>query len=196
MDKLTKKSFNMKKTFIIILCFVILSFLSLCGCKTEQKLQEKQNIEIYDLAYKGDIEGAKEKANEYYINNETKLNAIINKIDSIEEFIDENDIAFPKDNKSSNTIKYEDELVIKDDFNTKIKDGYIYINGSVINQGNKTISYYKIIVKYLDKNNNVIHSNYTNSIENLYPGESREFEIMNKYNGYENYKLLVEEVKY
>ena len=194
---------KMNKNPIIILCVLCLFLFSLflSGCKLEEeKLQEKQNIEIYTLAYDGDIIQAKEKAQEYYKDDKSKLEAVIKKVDSIAEFIKENDSAFPKKDISTNNftseIKPEDDLVIQDYRAIKIKDGYIYINGSVTNQGNKTIRYYKITVKYLDENNKVVHSNYTNSTENLCPRESREFEIMNKYNNYKYSQLAVEEVRF
>lgn len=190
----------MNKKFIIILFFLLLFSLFLGGCTPEEKLIEKQNIEIYTLAYDGNIDQAKEKAQEYYKDDKSKLEAVIKKVDSIAEFIKENDSAFPKKDISTNDftseIKPEDDLIIQDHRDIKIDNGYIYINGSVTNQGNKTIKYYKITVKYLDENNKVIHSNYTNSTENLYPSESREFEIMNKYNGYKYSQLVVEEVRF
>lgn len=189
----------MKRNFIAILCFTLLFSLFLGGCTPEEKLQEKQNIEIYTLAYDGDITQAKEKAQKYYKGDKMKLKTVINKINSIADFIEENDSAFPPKNTPINntTNKPEDDLEIQDGYKGTIKDGYIYISGSVTNESNRTISYYKITVKYFDDSKkNVVHSNYTNSGEDLYPSESREFEIMNKYNNYKNYQLNVEEVRF
>lgn len=190
------------KTHIIILCVLslFLSSLFLCGCKSEgEKLIEKQNIEIYTLAYDGDITQAKEKAQEYYKDDTLKLEPVIKKIDSIAKFIAENPNVYPQKDLPINTSESKnpsDNLVIQDHRDMEIKDGYIYINGSVTNKGNKIITYYKITVKYFDENNKVVHSNYTNSNERLYPNESREFEIMNKYNGYKYSQLIAEEVKF
>jgi hypothetical protein len=190
----------MKKLFIIILCLLLSFSLFLSGCTPEEKAQEKQNIEIYTLAYNGNITQAKEKAQEYYKDDKIKLETVINKVDSIAEFVDENDSAFPKKDAPTNNftskIQPKDDLIIQDQRDIKIKDGYVYINGSVTNQGNKTIEYYKITVKYLDENSKVIHSNFTNSTEKLYPNESREFKIMNKYNGYKSSQLVVEEIRF
>lgn len=184
----------MNKNLIIILCILclILSFLFLNGCKSkDEKLREQlietQNAEIWELVDQGKIEQARGKAQKYYGDNEFSLQVINNSIDD-----------YIKINKNLDAIceKSEFKLLIQEDWISTIKDGYIYINGSVTNTGDKIIDYYKITVKYLDENQNVVHSNYTNSIEKLYPNESREFEIMNKYNGYDYTRLVIEEVRY
>ena len=73
---------------------------------------------------------------------------------------------------------------------------YTYIEGSVKNTGSQTISYYKITAKYYNRyTKDIVDSDFTNSAEDLEPGESRKFEIMTKgvYRE-EDIKLLVDEV--
>lgn len=189
----------MKRKFIIILCFILLFSSFLCGCKSEEdKLKDKQMDEIFDLVDKGNVLQAKEKAQEYYGDDKIELKAMIETIDYVAEAKERKDDSYQRNDKSTSTLAntLEDKLVIQDHRDITIEDGYIYIDGSVKNVTNKVISYYKITVKYLDENYNVIHSNYTNSIENLYPDESREFEIMNKYNDYKYTELVVDEVNF
>lgn len=58
---------------------------------------------------------------------------------------------------------------------------YTYIEGSVKNTGSQTISYYKITAKYYNRyTKEIVDSDFTNSAEDLEPGESRKFEIMTK----------------
>lgn len=80
---------------------------------------------------------------------------------------------------------------------TKQKDGnYIYIKGSVTNISSiKTISYFEVSAKFYDSRGNVIDSDYTNDGTKLSPGETRQFEIMHKYNSSEqDIKLSIQEV--
>lgn len=88
------------------------------------------------------------------------------------------------------------DLDIKD-WDTSWSGNYTYISGSVKNVGNDTISYYKITAKLLNKyTGEVEDSDYTNSAEDLAPGESRKFEIMVKgYYGKNQVKLNVTEVR-
>lgn len=58
-------------------------------------------------------------------------------------------------------------------------DNYIYIKGSVENIGNCDISYYKIRVKYLDHNGEVIDTDWTNGSD-IRIGEQQRFEIISK----------------
>lgn len=76
------------------------------------------------------------------------------------------------------------------------RSGYTYIEGSVKNVGSQTIGYYKITAKYYDSySKKVIDSDYTNSAEDLEPGESRKFEIMTKgIYGEDDIELFVDEV--
>jgi len=187
----------MKKYTIIMLCLILFSSF-LFGCKTEEEnLKEapKEQIEIDNMVKKGDVLQAKEKAKEYYTDDE--LDLIISNINITAEIYERKYETYQRNDISqNNSTTVEDDLIIQDGWKSTIKDGYIYINGSVTNKSDKIITYYVITAKYLDENDNVVHSNYTNSIEKLYPDESREFEIMNSYNNYKFAKLIVEEVNF
>lgn len=74
--------------------------------------------------------------------------------------------------------KYDIEIVPGWTF-TK-KGNYTYIEGFVKNTSSKNINYYEIAAKYLDSNDNVIDTDWTNGIH-LDPGDSQSFEIMHKY---------------
>lgn len=74
--------------------------------------------------------------------------------------------------------------------------GYVRIKGSVKNNGDKVISYFKITALFYDDNKNVINSEYTNSGEDLYPGAAKEFEILHKNSPeYKKANLIVEEIR-
>ncbi len=79
---------------------------------------------------------------------------------------------------------------------TKHRSGdYIYINGTVRNISSKTIRYFRIDAKFLDSQGNIIDSDYTNDGQELEPNESREFDMMHKYNyRIDDIRLSVSEV--
>ena len=83
--------------------------------------------------------------------------------------------------------KYDIEIVSGWTWHTE--RNYSYIEGSVKNTSSKYISYYEIEAKYLDGNNNVVDTDWTNGT-NLSPGDSQSFEIMHKYNGEYKYVRL------
>ncbi len=58
---------------------------------------------------------------------------------------------------------------------------FTYINGSLSNTGNANIGYYKIIAEYLDENDQVLDSQFTNSNDLIKPGQISNFEIMHRY---------------
>lgn len=87
------------------------------------------------------------------------------------------------------------DLKIEDGWTSEIKGNYIYINGSVKNISDKTISYFKISSIFLDSGGNVVDSDWTNDGEEINPGESRKFEMMTKYNeSFKSIKLEIKEV--
>lgn len=76
------------------------------------------------------------------------------------------------------------------------KDGnYVYINGSVKNISEKTISYYEVEVTFFDSSGSVVDSDYTNDGQDLKSGETRKFEIMHKHDSiFDKYKLSIKNV--
>jgi uncharacterized protein YceK len=63
------------------------------------------------------------------------------------------------------------------------KGDYVIISGSVQNTGETNIRYFEVVVEYLDRNDNVIDSDYTNCAETIKPGNKKTFEIMSKIPG-------------
>lgn len=72
------------------------------------------------------------------------------------------------------------DLTIQSGWTKRVSGNYMYIEGTVKNTSDKTISYYEINAKFYDSKGNVIDTDYTNSGKDLAPGESRKFEIMHK----------------
>lgn len=162
----------MKKVLLIILPLFLLIFLSGCGLSEKEK-----DGKIATLVAKGELIEAKEKVVEYYKGNDDKQIAWVM---AINEEIDKD---------------YKDKLEIQDGWTWKRKGNYTYFQGRVKNTGDKTIRYFKITAQYKDNDGNVLDTDYTNSNENILPGNSKEFEIMHKDN--DNYKkcsITVDEV--
>lgn len=88
------------------------------------------------------------------------------------------------------------DLKINRDWSTSTRNDYIYIKGTVTNTSStKTINYYEIEAKFIDRTGKVIDSDYTNDASSLGPGESRKFEIMHKRpTYYRTIKLSVKKV--
>lgn len=64
---------------------------------------------------------------------------------------------------------------------------YIYVEGSLTNNSEKTVKYVKVKLSYLDKNGNVVDTDdtYACGSEGLAPGESTKFDAMQKDTGKE-----------
>jgi hypothetical protein len=60
---------------------------------------------------------------------------------------------------------------------------YVYVTGSVENTGETNIRYFEVVVEYLDRNDRVIDSDYTNCGEIIKPGNQKTFEIISKIPG-------------
>lgn len=88
------------------------------------------------------------------------------------------------------------DLRVNSDWTQKKSGNYIYINGSVTNtSSSKTISYFEVEAKFYDSKGNVIDSDWTNDGDELEPGESRNFEIMHKYDSsVDDIRLSVKDV--
>lgn len=72
---------------------------------------------------------------------------------------------------------------------------YSYIRGSVKNDGDKTVRYFKVKASFLNSSYDVIDSETTIEIQTLSPGESKEFEIMHPNNSsYHTIRVEVDEV--
>lgn len=88
------------------------------------------------------------------------------------------------------------KLEILSDHQYFLKGGYIYIEGSVKNTGESTISYFEVVCKFYDDDGQVLDSTYTNDGLDLEPGEMRKFEIRHKYDiRFKDYRLFVGDVR-
>lgn len=75
------------------------------------------------------------------------------------------------------------------------EENYTYVRGSVLNLGDRDISYFKVKVYYLSASGDVIDTDIDNDSEVLKPGMSKEFEVMHKNNPeYTNIRVEVDEV--
>ena len=75
------------------------------------------------------------------------------------------------------------------------EENYTYVRGSVLNLGDRDISYFKVKVYYLSASGDVIDTDIDNDSEVLKPGMSKEFEVMHKNNPeYSNIRVEVDEV--
>jgi hypothetical protein len=73
--------------------------------------------------------------------------------------------------------------------------GYSRISFSVKNNGAKTTKYVKVTARFYDKNNSIIDSAYTNTLEKIPPGAAKIFEIMHKTpKSAKTFSVFVEEV--
>ena len=87
------------------------------------------------------------------------------------------------------------ELKIVDGWTFEFSKNYMYVKGSVENVGNSDISYYKIRVRYLDENNKVIDSDWTNG-SNVKIEEQQKFEIITERdNRIKKCSLSLEEIR-
>lgn len=95
----------------------------------------------------------------------------------------------------SQQIKYKDEVSITS-WNWEKEKNYSYIRGRIRNDGNRTITYFKVKAYYLDNIGNVLDTDIDNDIEDLLPGMSKEFEIMHKNNpDYKKVRVEIDEVR-
>lgn len=87
------------------------------------------------------------------------------------------------------------KLEIVDGFNWNKDGSYTYVFGSVKNNGVKDVSYFKVIVNYLDENDNVLDTSYTIGNQKLYAGDEVEFEVSNEHNDkYKSVSVLIDEI--
>lgn len=175
------KSDNIKKKNylkIVLLCFILIFALSLLIACNRDDPREK---EVVQLVAKGAYDEAIRSAEELYKGKE--LDEMIYWINT---------------KKPTNTRKQTQtkKLEIQSGYTDKVKGDYIYVNGRVKNTSDTNISYFEVRCDFLNDNNQVLDSDYTNDGLTLKSGEMREFEIMHKYSSeYKNYKLSIGDVK-
>ncbi|GMU96905.1 zinc ribbon domain-containing protein [Ignavibacterium album] len=92
-------------------------------------------------------------------------------------------------------ISYKEKVSIVN-WNWEQERNYSYVRGRVRNDGDKIVRYFKIKAFYLDNFGNVLDTDIDNDLDDLYPGMSKEFQIMHKNNPeYKRVSLIVEEVR-
>lgn len=93
--------------------------------------------------------------------------------------------------------KREGALEVVKNTEAERRGDYIYLKGSVVNNSNKNVEYFKVLAEYKDANGNVVDTAYTNSGQTLRPGNEKRIEIMNRYGGNEtDVNIVIEEVRY
>ena len=95
----------------------------------------------------------------------------------------------------SQDILYKEKVTIVN-WNWENERNYSYVRGRIRNDGDKIIRYFKVKAYYLDDMGNVLDTDIDNDLEDLYPGMSKEFEIMHKNNPeYKKVSVVVDEVE-
>ncbi len=59
-------------------------------------------------------------------------------------------------------------------------NGYDRVTGIVKNNGSRALTYWKVTVQFRDAAGSVIDTAFTNSLERVAPGDSKNFEILHK----------------
>lgn len=96
---------------------------------------------------------------------------------------------------SSAEESYVSKMRIENNWKWELDGDYSHIKGTVTNAGDKPIRYFKITAHYMDKDNKVVDTDYTNSGETLMPNMGKKFEISTKYSKeYKHVNIFVEEV--
>ncbi len=171
---------NKKRYAKVLLCCMLIFTLSLLTACNRTDPREKEVVQLvaigaYDRAIRSAeklYEGKKLDEMIYWINSKKPTNTI------------------------AKTQTQTKKLEIQSGYTDKIKGDYIYITGRVENISDIDISYFEVKCDFLDGNNQVLDSDYTNDGLTLKSGEMREFEIMHKYSSeYKNYKLSIGDVK-
>jgi len=88
-------------------------------------------------------------------------------------------------------------LEIQDNREITIENDYIYIRGRVKNIGDTDITYYELVIEYIDDNKNILASEMTNNNIVLKPGAMQEFEVLRRYKEeYVQSNIYVSKVEY
>lgn len=174
-----------KKMLILLLCFILVLGV---GCGTEEKNDPRES-EILKLVIDEKFDEAISKSKEYYTGDE--LQEMLDWVNKHKSLHLETEKKIKETFGSKSSI-----LEIQPNDSYKIKGDYIYITGRVKNIGDTDIEYFEVVCKFLDKDGQVLDSDYTNDGLILKSGEMREFEIMHKYKSeYDSYSLSIGDVK-
>lgn len=175
----------MKTKFKLITCLLLLLFI--VGCSNQNP--DPREREIIQLLNDKKYDEATVRANELYKGEDKKLAEILDYInDDIERELTRKQML--------EEVYPSSKLEIQPGYTNEVKGDYYYITGRVKNSSNTDINYFEIQCNFLDKNGQVLDSDYTNDNLVLKPGELREFEIMHQYKPeYKRYELSIGDVK-
>ena len=59
--------------------------------------------------------------------------------------------------------------------------GYAYVRGKITNGSDRTLTYWEVKARFLDRKKNVVDTDITNDSFTLRPGETKKWEIMHPY---------------
>lgn len=165
----------MKKIRIILIVFIIIISLILTSCATNKEYSPDSDISLLvgDYEYDEAISKAEEKyegkelekAMDYILKSKKTHDNLIATVTDVQ-------------NKS---LSPGQKLKIQDGWKWKKDGNYTYITGSVKNETEKDITYFKLTAEYKDSAGTTLDTNYTNSGETISPGAMKKFEIMHKY---------------
>lgn len=124
----------------------------------------------------------------------TKQTEQIDTIDDLYELIDK----YGGDSKELKNIQISDRidiLEIQDGWTWTTDGDYTYIKGRVKNISGNNIRYFEVVAEYLDENNKVLDTDYTNSAEIIKPNNMKEFEIMHQFNSeYKTVRIYTQDI--
>ena len=182
----------MKKCLIIFICCMLV--FCIIGCKQninteEPKKADLREIEITKLWMNKEYEEAIELTNELYEDEDEKREEILSWI--VESYERDKEIQ-----RAINDLYPSQKLEIQPEYKLEIEGNYVYTIGRIKNVSDKPVSYFEIKVDFLDDDEQVLNSDYTNDGLKLNPGDMREFKIMTKWNSdYKKYRLSIGDVK-
>lgn len=173
----------MKKYLLPLLCLMAV-FLFGCNQNKEADPREK---EIVQLVVNSRFDEATKRANEFYEGKE---------LEETLKWISESKKLEEQRQETIKGLRPELKLEIQKGHASEVRGDYVYVTGRVKNVTDKDINYFEVIVKFLDENNQVLDSDYTNDSLKLKPGEMRSFEIMHRWSDdFKIYKLTMGDVR-
>jgi len=162
------------------------------GCQPRDRADPREKEVVRALDGKNsNYEAAIKKARELYSGKE--LDIILNKLEEERRMDEEYNKKFQERYEK---IHPERKLSIQEGWKVTVEGNYCYIQGRVKNVSDTAITYFEVRADYLDADENVLDSNYTNDGLHLNPGDMREFEIMHKYSeDYKKYRISIGKVR-
>lgn len=168
--------------FLLTICgiLVVIYFISMINV-VKKAAEESKQVQVITKIRRGDYGDAKELVQKYYKNNPTKATEFLTSI-----------------NKKQNKIdckEYVKKLQIPENWDWAREGNFTLVKAKVKNAGDRTVIYFKIEAKYLDKKNEVADKDTFSSTDPLPAGQTKDFEIKHKYSAdYKIVKLYIDKV--